>query len=78
MKIFIWKRIEKCTGHYHREGGGIVFAENEERAREIANNRKTGEYEGGGTFISPEEIPDDIRETTGDEALYIFPDAGCC
>jgi len=25
-----------------------------------------------------DESPDEIRETTGNEKVYIMPDAGCC
>ncbi len=72
MKVFIWQNIEQCTDSYHPEGGVVVFAETEQRAREIANKKS-------GCNIQPEEKPDEIRELTGgEEKVYIFPDAGCC
>jgi superfamily II DNA or RNA helicase len=72
MKVFVWERIEKCTNHYHSEGGVIVFAKTEERAREIANKMD-------GCAIKDNEKPDDVRDVTGgEEAVYIMPDAGCC
>lgn len=72
MKIFIWERVGQCSCNYHSEGGVTVFAETEERARELANN----EY---GCNITLEEIPDlvaDVDYTS--EKVFIFPDAGCC
>jgi hypothetical protein len=72
MKVFVWKRVDKCSDNYHEQGGVVVFAESEKRAREIANNVK-------GCEIEPNEIPDDVRDVIGGiEAVYIMPDAGCC
>jgi len=71
MKVFVWTRVEKCSDNYHSEGGVVVFANDEERARAIANAVD-------GCKITPDEKPDDVRETDGDEAIYIMPDAGCC
>ena len=71
MKIFIWEYVDECTENYHPEGAVVVFAETEERARKIANNVK-------GCKISPQEKPCEIRETNGEEKVYIFQDAGCC
>lgn len=72
MKVFVWQRVEKCSSNYHEEGGVVVFAENEERAREIANAQE-------GCFIQPKEKPDDVRDVTnGEEKVFIMPDAGCC
>ena len=71
MKVFVWKRVGKCSNRYHREGGVVVFAQDEERARTIANAVD-------GCAIKPNEKPDDVRDTVGEEAVYIMPDAGCC
>jgi len=72
MKVFVWERIEKCSDSYHPEGGVVVFAETEERARLIAKEKTDCE-------ISINEKPDDIREVLGgEEKVYIMPDAGCC
>ena len=72
MKVFIWNRVNQCSDNYHSEGGVVVFAENENRARELANMQD-------GCDIQPYEMPDDVRRvTSGKEAVYIMPDAGCC
>jgi hypothetical protein len=72
MRIFIWTRVKKCSENYHSQGGVVVFADTEERARELANSQE-------GCNILPEEQPDDIRSVLGgDETVYIMPDAGCC
>lgn len=74
MKVFIWNRVDRCTGNWHQEGGIVVFADNIERARAIA-----AEYGKGYGIIREDEEPDDIREVTeGGEAVYYMPDAGCC
>ena len=72
MKVFIWKRVQQCSDNWHPEGGVVVFAADEARARELANKES-------GCEIDPGEAPDDIRNvTSGKEAVYIMPDAGCC
>lgn len=72
MNIYIWQRIEKATEDYHSEGGVVVFAETEERARELANSDEECK-------IKPEEMPDHVRPCAdGPELVFIFPDAGCC
>lgn len=72
MRIFLWQRIEKATNNYHGEGGLVVFADTEERARELANTER-------GCELKADELPDDVREVIGGvECVYIMPDAGCC
>lgn len=72
MKVFVWSSVEKCSDAFHSGGGVVVFAETEERARELANLRD-------GCDVAPDEQPDDVREVSGgDEAVYIMPNAGCC
>lgn len=72
MKVFVWERISTATDRYHSEGGLVVFAETEGRARELANARI-------GCYLQPEEAPDDVRDVTGgEESVYIMQDAGCC
>lgn len=72
MKVFVWERIDQATCAYHPEGGLVVFAETEERARELADK----EY---GCKLSAEELPDEVRSVEdGPERVFIFPDAGCC
>ena len=72
MKVFVWRQIDKCSNNYHAEGGVVVFAESEARAREIANARD-------GCAIRDNETPDEVRDVLGGgEAVFIMPDAGCC
>lgn len=72
MRVFIWERVSHATFNYHSEGGVVVFAETENRAREIANAVE-------GCSIEMNEAPDHIRDVDGgEEAVFIFPDAGCC
>lgn len=72
MKIFIWENVCECSDRYHSDGGVVVFADNESRAREIANAED-------GCNITLDEVVDYVREvSTGEEKVFIFPDAGCC
>ena len=72
MNVFIWERVEKCSGNYHSEGGVVVFAKSEKRARELANEIPDCK-------INDDEKPDDVRQlVSGLEKVFIFPDAGCC
>lgn len=73
MNIYVWKRIEKATSSYHTEGGLLVVAENEERAREIANMYEDVE-------VLQTEIVSAVFPTTHKvlEQVIVFPDAGCC
>jgi len=72
MKVFVWHFIGHCSDNYHEGGGVVVFADNEERARELAEREP-------GCKIDCKEKPDDVREVIGgEEKVYIMPDAGCC
>lgn len=72
MKVFVWKEILRATDNYHPYGGLVVFAETEERARELANMER-------GCKLMPEEVPDEVREVVGGgELVFIMRDAGCC
>ena len=71
MKVFVWESISKLTDNYHSGGGLIVFAENEERAKELAIEQ--------GVMFDATELPNDVRIVEGgEEAVYIMQDAGCC
>jgi hypothetical protein len=73
MKVFVWQEVDKCSGNYHAQGGVVVFAETEERARELARVHDKC------CQIAPNEMPDEVREVAGgEEAVYIMPNAGCC
>lgn len=72
MKVFVWHEVIQCSDSYHSEGGVVVFAETEQRARELANAEP-------GCSIQPDEQPDEVRDVAGgSERVYIMPDAGCC
>lgn len=72
MKVFVWERIDNATDNYHSQGGLVVFAETEERARALANLVN-------GCSLKSEETPDYVREIFGgEERVFIMPDAGCC
>ena len=71
MKVFIWD-VAQCSDNYHSDGGVVVFAETEERARELANAEP-------GCEIQPDEMPHYVRDVLdGDEHVEFFPNAGCC
>lgn len=72
MKVFVWHEVTQCSNNYHSEGGVVVFAETEQRARELANAEP-------GCDIQPDEHPDEVRDVAGGvERVFIMPDAGCC
>lgn len=72
MNVFIWQQVEQCSLNYHAEGGVVVFAATEERARALANAVE-------GCAIRADELPTEVRGVNaGDERVFIFPDAGCC
>ncbi len=81
MKVFVWNRIKQATNSYHAQGGVVVFAETEERARQLAAERGDVDYftKEPACVIATNEKPDDVREVIGGkEAVYIMRDAGCC
>jgi len=72
MKVFVWNRLSNVSDNYHSGGGLVVFADNEERACQLAT-------EHGVVFSEGETVADDVRVVDGGfEAVYIMPDAGCC
>ena len=69
MKVFVWERIKNAI--WHTEGGLVVFAETEERARELANAES-------GCELGANEAPDDVRDVAGgEERVFIMPDSDC-
>lgn len=71
MKVFVWNYITSLTDNYHSGGGLVVFAEDVERAKELAI--------GMGVTFSESDQPDDVRIVDGgEEKVYIMADAGCC
>lgn len=72
MKVFVWKDVENCSERYHPNGGVVVFAESENRARFLANSQSE-------CNIKIDEMPNDVRDVVGgEERVYIMPNAGCC
>ena len=72
MKVFVWAYVGQCSHRYHSGGGVVVFAETEQRAREIANATP-------GCAIQESETPEEVRDVAGGgERVFIMPDAGCC
>lgn len=72
MKIFIWKYIAQVSHAYHSSGGLVVIAENEARAREIAN--LTDEVN-----LQPHESVSCVFNIEAEEEdVIVFPNAGCC
>ena len=72
MKVFVWADVGQCSDNYYTDGGVVVFAETEQRAREIANATP-------GCAIQESETPEEVRDVAGGgERVFIMPDAGCC
>ena len=72
MKVFVWAEVGQCSYSYHSGGGVVVFAETEQRAREIANATP-------GCAIQESETPEEVRDVAGGgERVFIMPNAGCC
>jgi hypothetical protein len=64
VKVFVWDDLSECSSNYHSGGGVVVFAESEDRARELANSQP-------GCQIRSEEKPKDVRDVaSGEEAVY--------
>lgn len=82
MTVFIWERIEQCTENYHSEGGVVAIAKDEERARELVNQTQISNKWGDLSYtkIEDSEKPDAMYWLHDDEeeAVFLFPDAGCC
>lgn len=72
MRVFIWEDAENVTDRYHAEGGIVVFAETIKRARELV------EQECGDKCSAINSKPIIRNVEGGKEAIYIFPNAGCC
>ena len=73
MKVFVWNDIQALTRNYHSDGGLVVFSADLERAQALAETH--------GVVFGDNEVPCDIRDvaqTDSVEAVYLFPNAGCC
>jgi len=71
MTVFVWQNVT-VSDHYHSEGGLLVIADTERRARELAY--KTPNVDVGN------DQPAYAWPLAGDadELVLTFPDAGCC
>lgn len=71
-RILIFEHVEQLTYNYHSGGGLVVVAKDRDAA-------KTHIGQDENIKITDKEW-DTVKEgdTTLDDALYIFPDAGCC
>jgi hypothetical protein len=74
MKIFVWHRVKNCTTNYHTEGGVVVIAGTEERAREVAGRADCVIAEAE----KPDYVADLLHGESDGEKLFLMPDAGCC
>ena len=81
MKIFIWRRLEELTTHWHPEGGLVVIAKSLEVARAMIRFKaKLGVWDA----IDPScdaltKEPDLTFDCSCDvETLIVFPNSGCC
>lgn len=72
MRIFIWKRIKEGLTYYDHSGGGLVVVAESLPAALVAA--------GAQTASTPSTLPDAVYnvEDSVPEAVYVFPDAGCC
>ncbi len=81
MTMFLWRYLPCVSTNWHSGGGLVVFARDEARARELANEHikaRFGEYDGEYEPIPDDAKADDVRSCEGAEAVWTFPDAGCC
>lgn len=67
MKLFIWDYLCELTDSYHNGGGLVVVAEDLDKAKAL----------NGAIGDNP---PDRVYDLKGknEEAVYVFPDSGCC
>ena len=74
MNMYVWEDIQELTDNYHSDGGLVVLASSEARARELAIER--------GVKFGQNDVPDVYPlcacSATEEERVYLFPDAGCC
>lgn len=74
MKIFVWEWVGQVSDNYHCDGGLLVVAKDEGRAKELI------EQEPHVVVTDAEWRGVRIFETSADEQerVITFPDAGCC
>ena len=72
MKVYVWQEATRVSDNYHDHGGLLVIAEDEAKARTLANSTKNVHVEDGDEC----ECLGDIYGAT--ERVMSFPNAGCC
>lgn len=83
MKIYIWRRVENLTTHYH-SGGGLVVIDRDWKSAcgaMLALKPPADSFmECGCEFLSSPTAPDLTLETDTEvqPQVIIFEDAGCC
>jgi hypothetical protein len=86
MKIWIFNYIDELTENYHGSGGLVVIAKNESARDKLINANKDEfnhcwrDEEAPYPIISKEEMEKVIcfECDATEEAIFVFPDAGCC
>jgi len=87
MNVYIFENIDELTDRYHEGGGLVVIANNKRRAKKIAEEYIHDPWDYGNEKphikLSDEEHKvaksyklDPLKKYK--EAVFVFPDAGCC
>lgn len=84
MNVYIWEDLDHVSDNCHEQGGLVIVAASLERCHELAAMQTvTYSYRNDGVPIQTIKIdkpPTRVIPCGPDEpeALYVFPDAGCC
>ena len=74
MNIYIWQWLDQVSNNWHRDGGLVVAAKDDARARELIAGEEHVE-------VTEEEWQEvTVYEAVEGqiEGIFVFPDAGCC
>lgn len=71
MNAYVWKSIKRAASGHHPEGGLLVVAGDESRARELAHAERA--------FVGTDELPDVVYplKNSEPEHVIVFVSAGC-
>lgn len=74
MNVYVFDYVSQLTDNYHDSGGLVVVARNIDHVRELLTD-----YPAARPSVD-EYAKVNVYPTNSDakEAVYIFPDAGCC
>lgn len=75
MKLFIWRRVDHATTHWHPGAGIVIAADDLASARELLHGHVTANCE---AFIVDPDCQYDGCAGIAEPFVEIFPDAGCC